>query len=77
VELLDIDAIYAMDWRHPGNPAAYYRHSSQKCAEVLVPGCVETRFLIGAYVADDAAKTRLENLGLALPVTVNPVLFFR
>jgi hypothetical protein len=74
---LDFDAIYATDWRHPGNPAAYYRHSSQKCAEVLVPQRVETRFLTGAYVIDDAARNRLEALGLALPATANPVLFFR
>ena len=76
-QLLDFDAIYAMDWRHPGNPAAYYRHSSQKCAETLIPHRVEPRFLTGAFVTDDAAKKRLEALGLALPVTANPVLFFR
>jgi len=74
---LDFDAIYAMDWRHPNNPAAYFRHSSQKCAEVLVPQRVEAQFLTGAYVVDEAAKKRLENLGLALPVATNPVLFFR
>jgi ssDNA thymidine ADP-ribosyltransferase, DarT len=76
-KLLDFDAIYAMDWRHPGNPAAYYRHSSQKCAEVLVPHRVETQFVTGAYVVDDAARSRLEALGLALPITANRVLFFR
>jgi hypothetical protein len=76
-KLLDFDAIYAMDWRHPGNPAAYYRHSSQKCAEILVPDRVETRFLTGAYVTDHAARERLESLGLGLTVTPNPVLFFR
>jgi hypothetical protein len=75
--LLDFDAIYAMDWRHPGNPVAYYRHSSQKCAEILVPDRVETRFLTGAYVIDHAARDRLEALGLGLTVTPNPVLFFR
>ena len=76
-QLLDFDAIYAMDWRHPGNPAAYYRHSSQKCAEVLVPQQVDTQFITGAYVIDDAARERLEAFGLALPVAANPVLFFR
>jgi hypothetical protein len=75
--LLDFDAIYAMDWRHPGDPVAYYRHSSRKCAEVLVPRRVETRFLAGAYVVDETARTRLDALGLALPATPNPVLFFR
>lgn len=76
-QLLDFDSIYAMDWRHPDDPVAYYRHSSRKCAEVLVPQRVETRYLTGAYVVDDAAKIGLEALGLALPATANPVLFFR
>jgi hypothetical protein len=57
-QVLDFNAIYAMDWRHPGNPAAFYRHKSQKCAEVLVPQRVEPRYLSSAYVADDAAKIR-------------------
>jgi ssDNA thymidine ADP-ribosyltransferase, DarT len=76
-QLLDFDAIYAMDWRHPGNPAAYYRHSSQKCAEVLIPQRVEPRFLTGAYVVDDVGRSRLEAFESALPVAANPVLFFR
>lgn len=76
-QVLDFDAIYAMDWRHPDNPVAYYRHSSQKCAEVLVPECVEPRYLTGAYVVDEASKDRLKSLGLALPAATNPVLFFR
>ena len=75
-QVLDFDAIYAVDWRHPNDPVAYYRHSSQKCAEVLVPQRVETRYLTGAYVVDHAAKARLDDLGLALPATMNPVLFF-
>jgi hypothetical protein len=35
-QVLDFDAIYAMDWRHPDDQIAQWRHSSQKCAEVLV-----------------------------------------
>jgi len=75
--LLDFDAIYAMDWRHPGDPIAYYRHRSQKCAEVLVPHNIEPRFLVGAYVVDNAAASRLASLGFRLPVAVDSVLFFR
>jgi ssDNA thymidine ADP-ribosyltransferase, DarT len=75
--LLDLDAIYAMDWRHPGNPAAYYRHSLQKCAEVLVPHRVDPQFVTGAYVVDDAVRHRLEALGFGRPIAANPVLFFR
>lgn len=73
---LDFDAIYAMDWRSD-DTATYYRQKSRKCAEVLVPKQVEARLVMGAYVVDSAAETRLRQLGFGLPVTINPVLFFR
>lgn len=76
-KVLDFDAIYAMDWRHQGDPIAYYRHRSLKCAEVLVPHRIETDMLIGAYSVDRAAATRLASLGFGLPVVVDSVLFFR
>jgi len=75
-KLLDFDDIYATDWRHPGDPAAYYRHRSRKCAEVLVPHLVEPRLLVGTYVVDQAAAQRLAGHGFPLPVTVDRVLFF-
>lgn len=76
-KFLDFDAIYAMDWRHPGDPIAYYRHRSQKCAEVLVPHCIETGMLVGAYTVNKAAATRLASMAFGLPVAVDSVLFFR
>lgn len=76
-QVLDFDAIYAMDWRHPDDQIAHWRHSSQKCAEVLVPQRVEPLYVTGAYVVDNLARERLEALGLALLVATNPVLFFR
>jgi hypothetical protein len=76
-QLLDFDDIYAMDWRHPGDPPAYYRHRSRKCAEVLVPHRVEPARLLGAYVVDQAARQRLVDTGFALPITIDPVPFFR
>lgn len=76
-QLLEWDDIFALDWRHPNDRIAYWRHKSRMCAEVLVPHRVEARFVTGAYVVDAAAQTRLAALGCALPITVNPVLFFR
>lgn len=73
---LDFDDIYAMDWRHPGDSVAYYRHRSRKCAEVLVPYSVGVDMVLGAYVVNGAAATRFANLDANLPVTVDPVLFF-
>lgn len=74
---LSFDDILAMDWRHPGNPIAYWRHKARKCAEVLVPHCVEPRFLTGAYVVDAAAERRVADLGFTMPISVDSVLFFR
>jgi hypothetical protein len=74
---LAFDDIFAMDWRHPDDQVAYWRHKARKCAEVLVPHRVESRFLRGAFVIDVQAQQRLLALGCGLPVSVNPVLFFR
>jgi hypothetical protein len=74
---LHLDDIYAMDWRHPDDPTAYYRHRSRKCAEVLVPHRVESGMLTGAYVVDQAAARRLADAGFRLPIAIDSVLFFR
>lgn len=75
-DLLDFDAIYAIDWRDP-NQFRYFEKKSKKCAEVLVPQRVEPHFIAGAAIVDRAAETKLRRLGFDLPVRVDPVLFFR
>jgi len=77
--LLDYEAIYAMDWnrQHANDPYAYRVHKARKCAEVLVPHVVETKFVIGAYVVDEAAKSKLESLGFDRAVTIDSEMFFR
>lgn len=76
VDLLDFDDIYAADWRHPNNPFAFYAHKSRKCAEVLVPHCVEPGFITGAYVMDKAAAGKLTATGFDLAITVDSDMFF-
>ena len=75
--LLDYAAIFASDWRHPNDPIAYYRHRSQKCAEILVPHCVEPKYLTGAYVADQSVASKLKSLGFDLAITIDSQMFFR
>ncbi|MBI5422799.1 MAG: DUF4433 domain-containing protein [Opitutae bacterium] len=75
-DLLDFDAIYAADWRDTDR-FRYFEKKSKKCAEVLVPRLVEPRFIAGAAVVDQAAETRLRQLGFALSVRIDPHLFFR
>jgi len=76
-KLLDYDAIYAMNWTHPGDPPAFYRHRSIKCAEVLVPHRVGVARLLGAHVVDEAAAGRMGVTGFRLPVSITSELFFR
>lgn len=75
-QLLHFDDIYAMNWRHPDDQIAYFRHRSRKCAEVLVPQRVECRFLTGAWVVNQTAATKLAAIGFALPIAIDPALFF-
>ena len=74
---LQFDEIYAMNWIHPDDLAATHRHRSLKCAEVLVPHRVEVARLLGAYVVDSVVAAKLSGIGFALPIEVNPELFFR
>lgn len=74
---LSFDDIFANDWRHPNEPGRYYQHKRRKCAEVLVPDRVESRYLRGAYVIDGQAEYRLRGLGFNLPIRIDPVLFFK
>lgn len=76
-QLLALDDIFAMDWRHPNDPIAFWRHKSRKCAEVLVPRRIAPEFLTGAYVVDNAAAVRPQGLEFGLPVEIDSVLFFR
>ena len=56
---------------------AYYDKKRRKCAEVLVPDRVESRFITGVYVSCEAARDACVATGVALPVTIDPHLFFR
>ena len=74
--VLDFDAIFALDWRHHNDPAAYWRHRSRKCAEILVPHFVDPRFLTGAYVVSQDVAAQLRGY-FNLPITIDPGMFFR
>lgn len=74
---VDHAMVFADDWRHPGNPAAYYRHRSVKCAEVLVPDVVPPEYLLGAYASGFAAQRALAQCAPQLPVVINAHVFFR
>jgi hypothetical protein len=74
---LDKDMVFADVWLHPGDPVAYYRHKSLKCAEVLVPDKVTPGYVLGAYVSCAAARATLVRLAPNLNVVVDRHLFFQ
>ena len=76
-KLLDFNDIFARDWTHPGEQIREWRHKSRKCAEVLVPHQVPPNMITGAYVVDEPAHARLNQVGFALPSVVDPDFFFR
>ncbi len=74
--LIDRELTFARDWTHP-DPIMYFQRKSAKCAEVLVPDSVAPRFIVGAYVCEDASRVAFEALGSGLPVEVDRDLFFQ
>ena len=73
---INFDMVFADKWKHPEDQIAEWRHSSAKCAEVLVPHCVGIEYINGAYVANETARKNLESKGFNNPVTINAHMFF-
>jgi hypothetical protein len=75
---LDRGKVFAEDWRHPGNPSAYFDHKAVKCAEALIPDHVDSRYVIGVYTSCKKSASELQRLAPALPVriVVDSHLFF-
>lgn len=77
INQLPLDRIYAADWRHPDDQIAQFRHSSQKCAEVLVPQVIPPKYITGAYTVSEESREILAETGFLDPIEVNSDLFFR
>lgn len=76
LKFMNLDYVFAVNWKHPDDQIEEWRHSSAKCAEALIPKKIPPHYLLGAYVVSDAARGKLEELGFALPIDINADLFF-
>jgi hypothetical protein len=76
LRIVDRELTFAEYWTD-SDRIQYYRKKSAKCAEILVPECVEPRFFIGAYVSCDESKTRWDAMGVSLSAVIDRHLFFR
>lgn len=75
--IVDRERTFALYWNHPEDQREHWRHSVQKCAEVLVPDFVPTRYISGAYASCHESNQALVDAGFNLPVTMDGDLFFR
>ena len=76
LKALDRDRVFARYWTHPQDLYDEMSHKSEKCAEVLVPDCVMPGFLLGAYVANEVALQKFQQLNIGLPVRIRSDIFF-
>lgn len=74
--IVNRDRTFARYWTHPEDQLEKWRHSAQKCAEVLVPDVVPAKFILGAYASCEGSQRRLARLAPTLPITVDNDLFF-
>lgn len=73
---IDKDKLFARYWTHPDDQIKAWAHSSAKCAEVLVPGMIEPRYILGAFVANQAAFEAFGRLNCGLTVCIRSDIFF-
>ena len=71
---LDEDAVFSESWIHD-NSIAGWQHKAKKCAEVLVPHCVNPEYILEAYAANSVAEQSLAQI-CSLKVSVKSGIFF-
>ena len=76
IGLLNLEVIFAPNWKHPGDQIREWRHGSAKCAEVLIPQRIPPELIEGAFVVNSAAKQTLTDAGFPLSITIDADLFF-
>ena len=75
LSLLDADEIYATFWIDRDDPINEYRRAGIKCAEILVLDCLNSRYIMGAYTANQIALEAVKQVS-SLEVEINSGLFF-
>ncbi len=79
LDIIEEDLVYAKDWTHP-HQIEQWKRKSIKCAEVLVPDRVDTKFILKANVSCTDSKIKLETIirdkGVITDVVVDRELFF-
>ena len=76
LEIVNRELVFAEYWTDP-DIFQQWTKKRIKCAEVLVPDKVDSRFIQGAYVSCEAVRGKLITLGFSLSITTDAHLFFQ
>jgi ssDNA thymidine ADP-ribosyltransferase, DarT len=73
---VDAELVFAEYWTDE-DQFTQWNKKRVKCAEALVPGRIEPKYILGAYVSCEEARLALSMACSDLEIIVNPHLFFR
>jgi len=73
---IERDKVLAKYWTHPVNKYEEWEHKSIKCSEILIPEKIEPQYILGAYVANQAALAAFHKLSIELTVEIRSGIFF-
>jgi acetyltransferase-like isoleucine patch superfamily enzyme len=75
LDIVSYELAFAEYWTDV-DPIVGWKKKAVKCAEVLVPGKVQPKYITGGYVSCQDAKSAFESLNTGLAVGINSYLFF-
>ena len=76
IEQIKFENVFSRYWTNHENLFDYEMHKAQKCAEVLIPHCIDYSYVTGACVKDEQAKQRMIGLGFNKSIIIKPENFY-
>lgn len=76
LKYVDYDLMLSGDWNDP-DQIQKYRKKGRMCAEILVPYCVDSKYIVGAYVSCASSEKLLAEKCPDLSIEINPYMYFR
>lgn len=76
MEELDFEKIHAQYWNSE-DPFEKRRNKAIKCAEILVPYCIPSDYIVGAYVVNEESRELLISKGFNKRIEVRASVFYR
>ena len=75
LQIVDRELTFAEYWTD-ADERTYWKKKSAKCAEVLVPDCIDPKYILGCYVSCEESRKSVNELVPELNAAVDAHLFF-